>query len=321
MAPEAGGDRTLGLERTLAVVDAVSIGVLVVDRDMVVRIWNRWMEDHSGLARDQVVGRSLDQVFPSTDLRVFRRRMRQALTLGSRAFFDARIDGPLLPLENEQRLNRRFRTMQQSCVLVPLPGEVRDDDLLCLSILDVTTVLSAELEVQEKAEELVHQSRHDDLTGVASRAWVLERLERELERHRRKPGRLGLLLLDLDHFKSVNDTYGHLVGDQVLVAAAQALEEGSRGDDLVGRYGGEEFVVMLPDLDLEAATRVAERMRRRLGEVRVETGSEDGPISVTASFGVVEAGPDETVDGLLGRADDLLYRAKRAGRDRVCGEG
>jgi len=174
------------------------------------------------------------------------------------------------------------------------------------------------LDAAHLAERLVELSTVDDLTGVLNHRAILEWLQREVERRRRYGGGLAVILADLDRFKRVNDEYGHLAGDAVLRAAASALREGLRQVDAVGRYGGEEFLAVLPETGLEEARRVAERLRARLASREVVTAG--ARIRVTASFGVAAAeeldGPD--VQALIGLADDRLYEAKRAGRDRVC---
>ena len=157
----------------------------------------------------------------------------------------------------------------------------------------------------------------DGLTRITNRRHFMELFRQEFDRAERYRSRLACVLVDLDHFKDVNDSYGHLVGDQVLLAVAGVLRETSRKLDVVARYGGEEFALLLPETDPEGARIVAERYRRALEQARVVTG--DTSLSVTASIGVA-CYPDDavrTVDDLLRRADAALYRAKAAGRNRV----
>jgi diguanylate cyclase len=157
----------------------------------------------------------------------------------------------------------------------------------------------------------------DGLTRITNRRHFMELFRQELERTQRYRGRLACLLVDLDHFKEINDTHGHLVGDEVLMAVARALRDSSRNLDVVARYGGEEFALLLPETDREAARHVAERYRKTLEQVRIASGASS--VGVTASIGVA-CYPDDsasTVDELLQRADTALYRAKDLGRNRV----
>jgi len=161
----------------------------------------------------------------------------------------------------------------------------------------------------------------DELTNLKNRRFVLARLSEELERARRYQRALSCLILDVDHFKRVNDAYGHDAGDAVLKAVSVAVQGRCRDADTVGRYGGEEFMAVLPETDGKRARHVAERIRQTIEELRVTTSTGE-EITVTASLGVADLSPNGEVDGvdagaLIKRADDALYRAKEAGRNRV----
>lgn len=157
---------------------------------------------------------------------------------------------------------------------------------------------------------------HDALTGLANRRAALDRLASEVARARRLHQPLSLMMLDLDHFKVVNDTWGHSLGDLVLIEAARILREELRGEDLGVRYGGEEFLAILPGTDSSAAQHVAERIRRRTAAASIPA-DEGGPIRVTISIGVAALTPNDSVDTLIARADAALYQAKDQGRNQV----
>lgn len=160
-------------------------------------------------------------------------------------------------------------------------------------------------------DELTYLAQTDSLTGCHNHRSLYERLEIELDRNRRHQRPVSALLLDIDHFKHINDTYGHPVGDEVLAAVGATLRAGVRQYDVVGRTGGEEFTILLPDTDLELALTVAERLRGALADTPT-------PEPVTVSIGV--AASNVHADGakeLIHAADTALYVAKRAGRDRV----
>jgi diguanylate cyclase (GGDEF)-like protein len=160
------------------------------------------------------------------------------------------------------------------------------------------------------------QARVDGLTGLANRRQCEDQLATELARVERFGGPLAVVLADLDNFKDVNDQFGHATGDVVLREFAQTLEGGIRDVDLAGRWGGEEFVLVLPGTDLAGAARVAERIRTERAD-RVVLSPDGQPIHVTASFGVAAFPDMQTADGLLAAADSALYQAKHAGKNRV----
>lgn len=162
----------------------------------------------------------------------------------------------------------------------------------------------------------------DTLTGLFNRRYLNVHLEKLLEQsgEQRKP--LAILMFDIDHFKSVNDTHGHAVGDEVLKVFSERLKSRLRSFDILARTGGEEFVAVLVDVGIEKACYIAERLRRGIASDPVPAGVEDGELGITASIGGAYIGTDVTgVDDALARADKLLYEAKETGRNRVVFEG
>ena len=165
-------------------------------------------------------------------------------------------------------------------------------------------------------EALRVQATQDTLTGAMNRGAIFEMLKRELAQSARTGTPIGVVMCDLDHFKQINDTHGHPAGDAVLREASSRLKSVLRSYDALGRYGGEEFMLVLPSCTAEHAAEVAERARRALADAPVTTGSTIVPIS--ASFGVAQGGGTTLdLDEVIRAADDALYRAKRAGRNRV----
>lgn len=165
--------------------------------------------------------------------------------------------------------------------------------------------------------ELEHRAYSDYLTGLANRRYFVEQAELELSRYQRHGGDVSLMMFDIDLFKQINDKYGHSIGDLVLQKVAQVSREILRDIDLIGRIGGEEFAVLLPQTNLEKAFMIAERLRMAIS--KAEVIFEKGIISnFTASFGVIDANSSRNIDEILIQADLALYKAKNSGRNRVC---
>jgi diguanylate cyclase (GGDEF)-like protein len=165
-------------------------------------------------------------------------------------------------------------------------------------------------------EDLRVQSYTDSLTGLFNRRQLFALAEHEFQRARRFGRSLSAIMLDIDHFKQVNDTFGHAAGDQVLSNVARRLKAAVRSIDIVGRYGGEEFVLLLPETQLHGAGLLAERLRQKIAAEPVVTLA--GPVSVTVSMGVAASSAEvRDVNALINNADAALYAAKRAGRNRV----
>jgi diguanylate cyclase (GGDEF)-like protein len=171
--------------------------------------------------------------------------------------------------------------------------------------------------LQQREAQILTASLTDPLTGVGNRRRLEQALVVEANRAERTGGGFCAVMADLDHFKQVNDTYGHEAGDKVLAAFGDVLRRRTREVDIAARFGGEEFVVLMPATNLQDAVAIAERIRAAVAELRVEPL----PEPVTASFGVAERVAGEPGDALLRRADAALYEAKRLGRNRVMAAG
>ena len=193
--------------------------------------------------------------------------------------------------------------------------------------------LRQEIELRKTTEESLRQSEElyrqlaitDPLTGIFNRRHFYQLSESELQRTCRYCRPLAVMMIDIDYFKRVNDSYGHAIGDQVLQALASLVREALRTIDIFARYGGEEFIVLLPETDLQAARLIAERLCRKIAETPVPI--EPNPINITISVGASAFDPSAksfpsskttTLDQLIDLADKALYEAKNAGRNRVC---
>lgn len=190
------------------------------------------------------------------------------------------------------------------------------NDVWLLALLLGTAAWTSQAQLRLLAH-LAHardDASRDALTGLANRRSAQLRLQAEHERFVRHAAPLTVLMLDLDRFKSINDRWGHAAGDQVLRATATAIAAELRGCDLGARHGGEEFLVMLADTEIDDGLRVAERIRRRIAALEIE--ADEAILQVTISIGAAQLRAGETIDGLVARADAALYRAKDQGRDR-----
>jgi two-component system cell cycle response regulator len=170
--------------------------------------------------------------------------------------------------------------------------------------------------LREKNKELEQLSTTDSLTGLFNRKHLMEKLDLELGRSARYHRDFTLLIIDIDHFKRYNDTYGHLAGDEVLRRMGAILKNSIRKSDYAARYGGEEFIVLLPETGASAGAQMAERIRRQMGEE--EMGSDENRTNVTISGGVASF-PDygEDAETLIRNADTALYEAKKRGRNQI----
>jgi diguanylate cyclase (GGDEF)-like protein/PAS domain S-box-containing protein len=219
----------------------------------------------------------------------------------ARAFQEGMVDGEIVRMR--RRSGEEFWALLSARMI-----EFEGSAALLAGISDIST----QKVLEERLRDL---ATTDELTGLYNRRHFIELAEIELSRSRRKTAPTSLAMLDIDHFKLVNDHFGHAVGDRALVEVARAMKETLRGSDVSARLGGEEFVVLLPETTLDGALAVTERLREGVGRAEIPTG--DGRIAkITVSAGVAELAATEGLDALLKRADDALYQAKQQGRNR-----
>lgn len=207
---------------------------------------------------------------------------------------------------DEETLWRLVRASHSFCrnLLYTLAKRMRSNNVAILNSL-------------RQQQELEHIANVDGLTGLFNRRWMNEFFKRQITRALKDNKPMALLLADLDHFKRINDAYGHMVGDEVLFAVASILARQIRPSDLIARFGGEEFAIILPDTSAKEARQIAERIRAAIDTTRIKIDSESSQeIHVTLSIGAASLMLGDEINNLLTRADQALYRAKEKGRNR-----
>lgn len=208
------------------------------------------------------------------------------------------------------------REQRDDRILIQIAGRDYEVSVSCIDTRGGRGTLSTVRDVTETQillRRLEEQSQRDALTGILNRRAVVERYARLVEF--RPDCAIGMLVIDLDDFKSVNDRFGHQVGDDALVSTAQCLEQQLRGEDLLCRMGGEEFVVVMPGIDLDSLAQRAEEVRQAIEQQK----HQDGKFTLTASIGVSRADMPVPFEALFRVADDRLYDCKRCGKNQVCG--
>lgn len=399
--------------------DHLTSGLVIVDPELTVLAWNRWMTEHAKLAPEEAIGRSLESLFPDLPAATLRRRVKAALQLRSPSYVHPRR-GYLFPVPIDRITESNFAHMQQRIRILPYQDEehraiivvddvtatreaearaasaaraseryleLLDSNVMTLAIhaddgrvirassallestgwsataiagqslqalglgpLDALTeaadgefperplrradgdalwvrvrqarglvddevggerhLVMQDISLQKKIQTL---SERDTLTGAYNRMKFDQLLQAAISAHERYGQRFSIALCDIDHFKRVNDEHGHLAGDAVLRQFAALLQAQTRASDALARWGGEEFVVLIPMANVQEATTAAEKLRRSIVSDHWPTIDQ-----LSASFGVAAHTPGESADALLDRADNALYKAKESGRNRVC---
>lgn len=284
-----------------AVFDNCQVGILVLDGDRVIRRANRRVAEIYGYdSPEEMIGWSADYGHAS----------RKASEEFGRRYFDS------LRETKNRHVRLRAKRKDGSFVWCRVSGTAIDRNNPKDLSLGVVWIVDDITDLVETQEHLEHLARYDSLTEMAQRSFFYEQSERMIDEACRYETPLSLLMIDLDHFKKVNDTYGHQVGDQVLSEFCRRIRDRIRGSDFAGRLGGEEFAVLLPDTGQKEASALAERLRLATEKNPVKT--DKAVIPLTVSIGV--GGLDQTIPDistLISRADKALYRAKDAGRNCV----
>lgn len=290
------------------ILDTLPTGLVVLDKSYRIKRWNHWMTVHSGLSREHVLDRSVFNFYPSLNRSSFLRACKTVFTFGNVVYLSQKLHHYLFPFEPEHTKHSPFQFMQQRCTMSPVRGESNTVEHVAITVQDVT-----EHVVLVRRLRLVNNL--DELTGAYNRRYLDERLHEEFDRSRRYERTLSICIIDLDHFKETNDELGHLAGDQALVDICAIVQSELRDIDVLARFGGEEFVCVLPETSQDEARIVAERIRERVATS--EFSWKDRRFSMTASLGVAELDATmQTPDELLEAADSALYVAKER-RNRV----
>lgn len=288
--------------------DTISIGLIVLDLDFKVVSWNRWMELHTGFKEETIIGQSIYTFYPNLTKGSFNKIIKSVMAFGNYASYSQKLHKYLIPIKNPHGSKLQLPYMQQNCTFGPLRNQANKINGAYITINDVTDVVVYE-------QKLVQMTKEDGLTGLYNRRYLDRRLSEELERSIRYGNSVSLMILDIDFFKNINDTHGHLCGDHTLRQFAKLLQRLVRSTDILGRYGGEEFCCILPGTPLMQAISLAERCRHQVEQAVIV--SSDHQIKLTTSIGVTESTRADTVSSLIKRADDALYLAKRQGRNLV----
>lgn len=290
-----------------AILDALENGLLITDRHLNILFWNRWLAVHTGITKEDARGSRLTDLFPQTSFTILMRKIRIAFTLKAPAFTNASVEKHIIPIPLNKITNSIFRLMRQDTVITPL-----DDERVSILIYDATPLLEANAAIEEQLKLVEKQARTDSLTQCYNKNMFNHLLATEIKKADRHGYTFSLIMFDIDNFKSVNDTYGHLVGDHVLREVAAVSCQSIRESDVFARWGGEEFCVLLPETKLPASAEVADKLRQILA-----THDFGEPGHQQCSFGVAEHSEDRQREDLVRRADKALYHAKRNGKNQV----
>lgn len=294
----------------------IDVGLVVLNRENEIQLWNAFMENHSGLLAIKTKGKNLFDLFPYIPIDWFKHKVESVFQLRTRAFSIWEQRPYIFRFKNYRPITGTAEYMYQNISVFPLTSTTGEVSNICIIVYDVTDIATSTLALGAANHQLEHLSRTDRLTGLNNRGYWQECQEREFAHFKRHQVPCSLLIFDIDHFKKVNDTFGHQAGDEVIRTCAKVLMACARDIDICGRYGGEEFVVVMKNTDASGAKIFAERLRRLIEKLSVKY--QDLEIKFTISLGISELKHDtETPLKWLEQADLGLYQSKENGRNQT----
>ncbi|WP_159819702.1 GGDEF domain-containing protein [Colwellia sp. 20A7] len=294
----------------------IDVGLVVLDKDYKIQLFNGFMENHSGFLPRQVKDKIIFEIFGEIPKDWFKRKAESVFLLKNKAFTIWEQRPHLFKFDSYRPVTGSAEFMYQNTTFIPLISSTGEVTHLCLLIYDVTDNAINKINLENANEELSTLSQTDGLTHLFNRTYWESCLQTEYKRWVRSRHPSSLVMLDIDHFKSVNDNYGHLVGDEVIRHISALIIEQARETDISGRYGGEEFTIILADTELKGAYVFAERLRRAVEAAVVKYN--DIEIKYTISLGIAEIDASiNTPEAWIECADTALYNAKESGRNKV----
>lgn len=304
------------LHRLMGMLRSIDVGLIVLDEDFTIKVWNNFMTNHSGIRGEHVIGSNLFDRFNDLPQDWLRNKTRSVFQLNNSAFTTWEQWPYLFKFKNYRPITGAAEFMYQNITFLPLSSADGIVDHIGIIIYDVTDVAIGKIELEKANNELKELSRTDGLTKLNNRVYWEECLSHEFQRAIRTKEDVSLVMFDIDHFKNINDSYGHQAGDEVIREMARCLLETIRCTDIAGRYGGEEFGIILVDTCAKDALVITERLRERIESLVVKF--EELEIKVTISIGITEY--DENITDYvswLGQSDKALYYCKENGRNQV----
>lgn len=292
----------------------LNTGVLVLNAQYKVIFFNQFIARRADVNLAEEQGKLLEEVFADLPLAWLKRKLDSVLHLQVPAFSSWEQRQYIIKLPHLRPVSSDSQYMAQNCSMLPITAPDGVSRFICILIEDATDAYVYQQQLQQSVIQLEYANRTDGLTGVYNRRYWQQQLGYEIQRAERYQHPLSLLLFDLDKFKDLNDQYGHQGGDFVLIELSRLIGLLLRDTDLFGRYGGEEFGIILPDTGITGALQVANRICDTVAQHKMLFNQQT--LKATVSIGVVSYF-DQSVDELIQRADTALYCAKRQGRNRA----
>ncbi len=295
--------------------DVLPLGLVIVDDKHQIHAWNKWMVNNTGITESKAVGESLLSFYPNNIQFRFKSALEHAIQDGYPQVLSSILNQYVIPISLDKQAYPDLSFMQQNVEVLPII--YAQQNMALIIIQDVSDKVHLRNTLLSMAAKFEKNSLLDTLTGLYNRRFLWKYLENELKVAQRDNYSVFCCLYDIDHFKKINDEYGHVVGDQVLVAFAELARTTVRPSDYLFRYGGEEFIIILTRIKDQDAFSISERLRILLEKTAIHSMIKE---NITCSGGIAHWQPGNPLMGaekLIDDADHAMYKAKSGGRNRI----
>mgnify|MGYP000114216814 CR=1 FL=1 len=295
--------------------NTIDNGIIILDENLNILAWNYWLEIRTNIKQNDILNKNICKEFDYINEKKLKRKVKSVLVTKNPSYYNVDPHHYLVNIKINSIIDKIYDSMQQDITIVPYDIEKK---YVCLYIYDKTPLCKTNFKLEQLNVQLKDLSNRDPMTHAFNRRYFAEFSNKMLSLSRRNNQCVCMCIIDIDKFKNINDTYGHSVGDKVIILLAQKLEEYVRTSDIVARFGGEEFVIFLHNICLDSAKNIAEKIRKNIEELELDTS--EGKLGFTVSIGVSEYDDKKdsnNIENTLKRADDSLYIAKNSGRNQV----
>lgn len=301
------------------VFNTIDNGIIILNEDLEILAWNNWLEIRTHINSQDIIHKNMCKTFPYINEKKLKRKIKSVLITNNPSFYTVDPHRYLIKIKSNTIVNKVYDYMQQDVTIVPYDLEKK---LVCLYIYDNTKFCETNYKLEQLNSELKELSYRDPMTQAHNRRYFYEQSSKMLSLAKRDKHDLCVIILDIDKFKAINDNYGHSVGDDVIIMLANSLQEHVRTSDVVARFGGEEFVILLYNSNLSDAQIVAEKIRDDVKSLQIKINDEE-TLKFTVSLGVAQYSDNldtHDIEHTITRADKCLYVAKESGRDKTISE-